>query len=79
MALGNLESAENALYAGTEVWLEALDARNEMSHVYNQESFERVLRDVRGRYLQLLEDLHEMLLVEKMEWWEGQCRDADRA
>ena len=28
-----------------DVWMDALDARNEMSHVYRQESFERVLRD----------------------------------
>ena len=61
-----------------EIWLEALDARNEMSHVYKQESFERVLNDVRDRFLSLIEDLHEMLMLERMAWWEGQKDGADR-
>lgn len=62
-----------------EIWLEALDARNEMSHVYQQESFERVLKDVRTRYLARIEDLHEMLMIERMVWLEGQKGSADPA
>lgn len=62
-----------------EVWLEALDARNEMSHVYRQESFDRVLRAIREKFLARLEDLHEMLMLERMAWWEGQRGGVDRA
>lgn len=60
-----------------DIWLEALDARNEMSHVYRQESFERVLNDVRSRFLDRLEDLHEMLMMARMAWWEEQRGDAE--
>ena len=60
-----------------DIWMDALDARNEMSHVYRQESFERVLHDVRSRFLAVIEDLHEMLITERMAWWEGQRGDAE--
>lgn len=50
-----------------------------MSHVYRQESFERVLADIRAQFLRLLEDLHEMLMAEKAAWWEAARRDADGA
>ena len=60
-----------------EVWLEALDARNEMSHVYRQDSFERVMHDLREKFLVRIEDLHEMLMLERMVWWERQRGGAD--
>ena len=62
-----------------EVWLEALDATNELSHVFRQESFERVLRDIKARFLALLEDLHEMLMLERMEWWKSVQDNAELA
>lgn len=65
--------------ADGEAWLEALDARNEMSHVYRQESFERVLQDIRVRFLDLLEDLHEMLASEQLAWLEAKKNDANAA
>lgn len=46
-------------------WMDALDARNEMSHVYRETAFDKVLRDVHTRFLARFEDLHEMLLVER--------------
>lgn len=48
-----------------ETWMDALDARNEMSHVYRAEAFDRVLADVLARFHPLLEDLHEMLIFER--------------
>lgn len=46
-------------------WMDALDARNHMSHVYRQEIFDKVLTDVRQRYWAAFEDLHEMLITER--------------
>lgn len=51
-----------------EDWLQALDARNEMSHVYRQDAFERVLIEIRRRFLTRLEELHEMLTLAQLEW-----------
>ena len=47
-----------------EVWIDALDARNEMSHVYRQQAFERVVHDIRVRFIERFEAFHEMLLSE---------------
>lgn len=49
-------------------WMDALDARNEMSHVYRQQSFERVFADILGRFLARFEELHEQLMIERMDW-----------
>ena len=46
------------------IWFDALDARNEMSHVYRQLAFERVVHDVRARFIERFEALHEMLISE---------------
>lgn len=48
------------------VWMDALDARNEMSHVYKRQAFERVVVAIRDRFLERFEDLHEMLLSERV-------------
>ncbi|HEU0043745.1 nucleotidyltransferase substrate binding protein [Sphingomonas sp.] len=48
-----------------ETWMDALDARNEMSHVYRQQSFERVTEDIQTRFINVIEDLHEMLMMER--------------
>jgi len=47
------------------VWMDALDARNEMSHVYRRQAFERVVADIRARFLERFEDLHLMLMLER--------------
>lgn len=46
-------------------WMDALDARNEMSHVFDCKAFERVIGELRARFLDRFEDLHEMLLLER--------------
>ena len=47
-------------------WMDALDARNKMSHVYSQEAFEQVISDIQNRYFKLFDDLHDMLLAERV-------------
>ena len=49
-----------------QTWLDALDARNEMSHVYRRQAFERVVGDIRDRFWPAIEELHEMLLTERI-------------
>ena len=49
-----------------QTWLDALDARNEMAHVYRRQAFDRVLTDLRDRYVDRFEALHEMLLSERI-------------
>ena len=48
------------------VWMEALDARNEMSHVYRRQSFDRVLQALQDRFMARFEELHDMLLTERV-------------
>ena len=48
-----------------ETWMDALDARNEMSHVYRQQSFERIIDDIQRRFINVIEDLHFMLITER--------------
>ena len=50
-----------------EVWQNALDARNRMSHTYSFETFERVIADIRSSYLAAFAELHEFLLVRRIE------------
>jgi nucleotidyltransferase substrate binding protein (TIGR01987 family) len=47
------------------IWMDALDARNEMSHVYRRQAFGRVVADIRARFLERFEDLHLMLMLER--------------
>ncbi len=46
-------------------WMDALDARNEMAHVYRRQAFERVVGELSARFLDRFEDLHEMLSLER--------------
>lgn len=56
---------------GGQDWMDALDARNEMSHVYREAAFDRVLDDLRARFMTRLEDLHAMLIIERMDLEHG--------
>ena len=47
-------------------WMDALDARNKMSHVYSQDAFDQVIKDIQHRYFKLFDTLYEMLLVERV-------------
>lgn len=48
--------------ADGETWMQALDARNKMSHTYDFEKFEEVIEQVRKDYLPAFEDMHIYLL-----------------
>ncbi len=50
--------------ADGQAWMEALDARNKMSHTYDLATFEKVIADIRSSYLAAMEDAH-MFFLEK--------------
>lgn len=41
-----------------ELWMEALDDRNKMSHTYNLQTFEAVIENIHTKYLTLFDDLY---------------------
>lgn len=45
-----------------ELWMEALDARNRMSHTYSLKMFESVIDKIKTHYLGLFDQLHLTLL-----------------
>jgi len=45
------------------VWMDALDARNRMSHTYSLEAFQEVAADVQDRFASLFEALNDTLLL----------------
>lgn len=49
------------LISNGETWMEALDARNKMSHTYNFKKFEQVIIDVKDKYFPLLISLKSKL------------------
>ncbi len=50
---------ETRLIEDGQTWMDALDARNAMSHTYHPESFERVVDDVCSRYIGVYKALYE--------------------
>ena len=46
-----------------EDWLEALDARNKISHTYNFEKFEKVIENIKNKYLGCFGELYEKLAL----------------
>lgn len=50
-----------------QAWMDMLDARNKMSHVYDFKAFDRVIAELRARYHAALEAFHDMLLNERVE------------
>lgn len=45
-----------------DLWMNALDARNKMSHTYDFKTFEQIIADIRRDYLGLLDDLYFQML-----------------
>lgn len=50
------------LIADGQTWMDALDARNKMSHTYDFKKFEEVIEAIQKRYLAVIEALHFQLL-----------------
>jgi nucleotidyltransferase substrate binding protein (TIGR01987 family) len=58
-----------------ELWMQALDARNKMSHVYNIKKFEEVIEGIKAHYLQLFDDLHMSLMEASMQALESSHKE----
>ncbi len=55
------------LISDGQAWMDALDARNKMSHTYDIEQFERVIEDIKDHYLPAMEALSLTLLPYTLE------------
>jgi nucleotidyltransferase substrate binding protein (TIGR01987 family) len=55
---------EAKVIANGQVWMEALDARNKMSHAYDLAKFEKVITDIRSGYIAAMEEIY-MFFLEK--------------
>ena len=53
---------EANLLTDGQTWMDALDARNKMSHNYDLKSFEAVIEEVRKHYLRAFDALHTKFL-----------------
>ena len=56
---------ETRLIADGDAWVEAMQARNMMSHEYDMDAFERVVVEISDRYLPMLDALAEKLEHER--------------
>jgi nucleotidyltransferase substrate binding protein (TIGR01987 family) len=56
------EAFSAKLISDGQVWMDALDARNKMSHTYNFTQFEAVIQDIQSRYLEAIGTLYLDLL-----------------
>ncbi len=58
---------EAKIISNGDVWMNALDARNKMSHTYNLKKFEEVIADIRSDYLNILDDLYMSMMENILE------------
>lgn len=59
-----LEQAfQDGLITDGPLWLEMLKARNETTHLYDEPTFERISKNVKGPYLRILKTLSETFPV----------------
>ncbi len=56
------ESFTAKLILEGQTWMNALDARNKMSHTYDLIIFEQVIEDIKTHYLKIIEELYFQLL-----------------
>ena len=59
-------SIEAKIITDREVWMNALDDRNRMSHVYSDAAFAEVVENIEKKYLSLFDALYEKLFDELM-------------
>ncbi len=50
-----------------EIWMQALDSRNKMSHTYDIKVFEKIISDIDKHYLGILENMYLKLYQIKIE------------
>ena len=55
---------EANLISDGQTWMDALDARNKMSHTYDFKKFEVVIADIQSKYLTAMDDLYTRLMGE---------------
>ena len=60
------DAFEAKLITDGQAWLDALDARNKMSHTYDVNEFEKVIQRIESDYLAVIESLYQTLFDELM-------------
>ena len=61
------EAIASKLISHGQDWMEALDARNKMSHTYDFKKFEEIIKAIEQKYLNCFSELYEKLAVEHLE------------
>ena len=55
-------AAEAKIISKADIWMEALDARNEISHTYDFKKFEEMIQKIQEKYLMVLDELYTFFL-----------------
>lgn len=57
-----LKEAFKAKYLeNIEIWIEMINSRNLLSHIYDFETFERLVPEIKSKYISVINDLHNFL------------------